>query len=102
MSSLIPTICDRIESNFEVSVLLPFYKKYDEFRSALQTNAPYFERNGIEVIILMDSPQQEEELVALLKQYPFINWKVLINRQPHPWRNPVKVLNVGIKQASKK
>ncbi|MBO9564888.1 MAG: glycosyltransferase [Niastella sp.] len=102
MSSLIPTVCDKIESNFEVSVLLPFYRKYDEFRRALQTNAPYFQRNGIEVIILMDSPQQEDELVVLLKQYPFINWKVLINRQPHEWRNPVKVLNVGIRHASKK
>lgn len=90
-----------IFSNFNVSVILPFYKKLQDFKRILPLNARYFQRNGIEVIIVMDDPEDEENLVSFIKQYPLINWRVIINRQPHPWRNPAKAINVGIRAATK-
>jgi hypothetical protein len=91
-----------IVHNFDVSIVMPFYKKVDEFKKVLPLNAPFFQRNGIEVVISMDDDTQEKELLDLIMQYPFINWSIIINRQKHNWRNPSKAINVGIKNASKK
>ncbi len=88
--------------NFDLSVVIPFYKKLDEFVRVLPLNAPFFQRNGIEVVISMDENSQETGLLELIKSYPFINWRVIVNHQKHAWRNPVKAINVGIKHASKK
>lgn len=92
----------RLEQNFDVSVILPFYKKMAEFRKALPVNAPYFQRNGIEIIICLDEDSEEKELLKFIATYPLINWKVLVNHRKHEWRNPSKTINVGIKHATKK
>lgn len=91
-----------IINNFEVSLVMPFYKKLHEFSKILPLNAPYFQRNGVEVIIVMDESTEVPGLMQLIKHYPFINWKVLVNYTTHEPRNPAKVLNVGIRCASKK
>lgn len=92
----------RVEQNFDVSVILPFYKKMEAFRKALPVNAPYFQRNGIEVIICLDEDSEENELLEFISTYPLINWKVIVNHKKHDWRNPSKTINVGIKGATKK
>ena len=88
--------------NFEVSVVMPFFQKMEEFYQILPLNAPYFQRNGIEVIISMDDDSEQDALIDFIKQYPFINWKVIANHNKHGWRNPTKAINVGIKHATKK
>ena len=88
--------------NFEVSVVMPFYHKLEVFKKVLPKNAPYLQRNGIEVIIVMDGPTEEEGLIELIKQYPFMNWKVILNEKEYESRNPAPVLNVGIRHATKK
>lgn len=88
--------------NFDLSVVIPFYHKMKEFRQVFPKNRKYFERNGIEVVIVLDTPDESQELLDYISQYPFINWKVVINEKPHEWRNPAKPLNVGIRQASKR
>ena len=92
----------QLEQNFDVSVILPFYKKMEEFRKALPMNAFYFQRNGIEVIICLDEDSEEIELLNFISTYSLINWKVIVNHQKHEWRNPSKAINVGIKHANKK
>ena len=87
--------------NFEVSVVMPFYKKLNEFKIVLPKNQPFFQRNGIEVIIVMDEDSEEKSLIKYIRQYPFINWKVIVNHDKHEWRNPSKAINVGIRNASK-
>jgi len=96
------TISNHIFHNFDVSVVMPFFRKMKEFRQVLPLNAYYFQRNGIEVVIAMDEDSEQEELLAFIKQYPFINWKVIANPTKHEWRNPTKAINVGIRHASKK
>lgn len=90
-----------IRCNFNLSIVIPFYKKMKEFRRVFPLNRQYFERNGIEVILVLDCPDEKEELLEYIKGYPFVNWKVIYNEQPHEWRNPAKPINVGIKNASK-
>ena len=88
--------------NFEVSVVMSFYHKLEAFKKVLPKNARYFQRNGIEVVIVLDEPTEQEGLVELIKQYPFINWKVVLNGKGHEPRNHAPVLNVGIRHATKK
>lgn len=93
---------DFINNDFDLSVILAFYNRLEIFKSVLPKNAPFFQRNGIEVIISLDSGNEEEGLISLIKNYPFINWKIIVNDVPHSWRNPCKAWNVGIKHATKK
>lgn len=92
-----PIIC-----NFDVSVVMPFYKKMSEFREIFPRNHHYFERNGIEVVIVLDTPLEKDELLDFVKEYPFVNWRIILNDKPHGWRNPAKPLNVGLRFATKK
>lgn len=89
------------QHNFDVSVVLPFYKKMKVFQRTLAVNSQYFQRNGIEVIIVMDEPSEREAVISTVKKFPLINWRVIINEAPHEWRNPAKAINVGIRHASK-
>lgn len=91
-----------IKENFDVSVVLPYYKKLRDFKITLLKNHFYFQRNGIEVILVLDEPSEQCELLSYLKNYPMINWRVIVNEHPHEWRNPSKAINVGIKNATKK
>lgn len=90
-----------IHCNFNLSIVIPFYKKMKEFRRVFPLNRKYFERNGIEVILVLDCPDEKSELLNYIKQYPFVNWKVIYNDKQHEWRNPAKPINVGIKHATK-
>ncbi len=88
--------------NFDLSIIMSFYKRYEEFARILPQHAPFFQRNGIEVIIAMDEPTEKEKLLELLKKYPLINWKLIVNEQKHEPRNHAPVLNVALKHATKK
>lgn len=88
--------------NFDVSVVMPFYKKLDEFKRIFPHNFPFLSRNGIEVIIAMDESSEEESLLEFIKLYRNINWKIIVNRKKHMWRNPAKAINVGIRHATKR
>lgn len=93
---------ESIEQNFEVSVVMPFYKKLKAFKQVFPKNRKYFERNGIEVIIVVDCPDEKDELLAFIQEYPFVNWRVIYNDNVHDWRNPTKPINVGIRFATKR
>jgi hypothetical protein len=89
------------QHNFDVSVILPFFKKMSVFQRTLAVNCRFLQRNGIEVIIVMDEPTEKEAVIATVKKFPLINWRVIVNEADHEWRNPAKVINVGIRHASK-
>ncbi len=93
---------NRTYHNFDLSIVMPFYKRLEIFKKVLPVNAPYLQRNGIEVIIALDSPEEEAGLIELIKTHPFINWKVIVNDNVHDSRNPAPVLNVAIRHATKK
>jgi len=81
---------------------MPFYKKLKEFKEIFPKNYPFFRKNGVEVIISMDDFTEEEALLDFISNYHEINWKVIVNRKDHEWRNPAKAINVGIRFATKK
>ncbi len=85
---------------FDVSIVMPFYEKLNDFKKVLPKNAQYFQRNGIEIVIVLNDSNEEKDLLKFIKKYPFINFKILINRKSHQKYNYGKVLNVGIRAAS--
>lgn len=87
---------------FDVSVILPFYENLFAFTENLAKNVPHYQRNGIEVIVVIDDPSEEEGLLNFIRAYPFVNWKVIVNRQKQEQKNPSRVINVGIRNSSMK
>lgn len=87
--------------DFDLSIVMPFYKRLDEFKRVFPPKAKYYQRNGIEVVIVADEPTEQKGLLDYIRTYPFINWKVVVNEEDHAWRNPAKAFNVGIRQATK-
>ena len=85
---------------FDVSIIMSLYKEIKDFKRVLHKNVSFFQRNGIEVIIILNEQAEEEELLNFIQQYPLINFKIIINRNKHDYRNHSKVLNVGLRHAS--
>lgn len=84
-----------------VSIILPFYKRTSDLAFSLPFNKDYFSGSNREVVLVVDEPGSEKEVIELVKQYPEIHWKVQLNPNDHEWRNPAKAINVGIRTATK-
>lgn len=69
--------------NFDLSMIIPFYRKMREFRSVFPKNRKYLGRNGIEVVIVLDTPEESQELQDFISQYPFVNWRIVIDVIEH-------------------
>lgn len=82
-----------------LSVVMPYYRKLAEFTRVLPLQHAWLARPDLEVILVMDAPDEEAGLLALLAQYPDVRWSVLVNDRPHPWRPPCKAINVGLRHA---
>lgn len=82
-----------------LSIVIPFYKKLDEFKRILPHNARFFRKEEYEVVLVVDSPSSKEQILDLIALYPEIKWRVLYNSQDHAWRPPTIAINVGIKNA---
>lgn len=89
-------------SDFDLSIVMPFYKCLDKFKRVFASKAKYYERNGIEAVIVADNSTEQESILDYICTYPFINWKVVVNSEDHSERNLAKALNIGIRYASKK
>jgi hypothetical protein len=85
--------------SLDVSIIIPYYNKYDEFKFALDLNKDQFEKVN-EVIIVCDEVIGAEKFTFLLDYN--IKFKVFSNTENHEWRNPAPVINHGLKEASSK
>jgi hypothetical protein len=90
---------DQVIPSLRLSVILPWFRKLEEFRQVLPFNAAAWRRSDLEVILVLDEPSEEGPLLELLRTEPEIGWKVIVNDQPHPWRPPCKAINVGLRHA---
>lgn len=93
---------ENIFNDFNLSIVLPFYKKYLDFAKILPLNSKYLQRNGIEVILILDEPSQIDQVLELVNIYPLINWIVVSSLLDHKWSNQAKAINAGIRSATKK
>ncbi|TQF17721.1 hypothetical protein FJV41_01770 [Myxococcus llanfairpwllgwyngyllgogerychwyrndrobwllllantysiliogogogochensis] len=82
-----------------LSVVMPYFKRIREFQRVLLLNAPYFARPGTEVVIVLDEPSEEGEVMRLVRDFPSIRWRIIVNDFDHPWRPPCRAINVGVRNA---
>lgn len=83
-----------------ISIVIPYFKKLDLFKIALNYNYRFFAGQDREVVLVLDEPSEEKGVLELIKIYSAVNWRVLVNRQKHEWRSPTKAINVGIRHAT--
>lgn len=81
-----------------LSIIIPFYKKWREFKEIWPQNAAQFSRPDVEVIVCLDEPSCEVQLLNIFKQLN-LNIRVIVCREEHLWRSPAKAINVGIKHS---
>jgi endoglucanase len=85
-----------------LSVVLPFYKRLRAFELALKYNHANLQgtpERATEVILVLDEPSEEEAVLQVVRDYPQLTWRVLVNRREHGWRNPAVPINVGLRHA---
>ena len=101
MVDLVRMIAQEVE-DFDLSIIMSCYQRYESLKRVLPHNARFLERNGIEVIIVLDDLEEELQIRSLLEDYPFISWVLIVNDEPHPPRNHAPVLNVGLRYATRR
>lgn len=89
-----------MDASPQLSVIVPFYKKFDELRLVLPYNARFLRGPDVELVLVLDEPSQEAEVLALLDTLPLIRARVIVNDHDHDWRPPCKAINVGIRAAT--
>ena len=83
----------------ELTIILPFYRKLREFKRVLPLNADFFSDPRCEVVVVMDDPQCERQVVELARRHPAVRFRVVVNDRRHDWRPPCRAYNVGIRHA---
>lgn len=81
-----------------LSVVMPFYKRFDLLDRTLLRNARCFSPD-MELVLVADEPSCEAQVLQLAQSWSAFRWTILINRNDHEWRNPSKPINVGIRNA---
>lgn len=83
--------------NFDLSIVVPLGDRLESFVENLPLRTAYYERNGIEVVLLVDEEADCRSLLACIRKYPFISWKVVVGS----WQNSAVAYNEGICQSIK-
>ena len=83
----------------DLSIVLPCYKRSEEFAFALQYNHTQYAM-AKEVIIIFDEIIEDYSKYNFLFLYPNINFVFYINKENHSWRNPAVVINKGLEYAT--
>ena len=58
--------------NFDLSIVILLGDRLETFTDSLSFRKEYYERNGIEVILLVDGRMEYSDLLACIRKYPFI------------------------------
>lgn len=83
-----------------LSVVMPCYRRAADLAVVLPHNARYLGRPDVQLVLVLDDPGDEAEVLALVDQLPLVRARVIVNDVPHPWRSPAKAVNVGIRAAT--
>lgn len=62
--------------DFDLSIVIPLCEQIETFTCTLPLKVKCFERNGIEVVLVIDK-RAECKILDCIQKYPFVNWKVI-------------------------
>jgi hypothetical protein len=83
-----------------LSVVVPFYKRIEDFRRVLPLNQRYLAREDVEVVLVLDEPTEEHAVLDVVRTAAGIRFRVLVNDREHAWRTPCCAINVGVRHAA--
>lgn len=83
--------------NFDLSIVVPLGDRLESFVDSIPLRTNYYERNGIEIVLLVDEESDSRSLLSCIRKYPFISWKVVSGS----WQNSAAAYNEGIRQSIK-
>lgn len=63
---------------FDVSIIIPVYDNPAAFKKMVTNNHSLLQRNGIEVIVVLNETCEGTAITDWLQQYYLINWKVIV------------------------
>ena len=85
---------------FDISIIIPLHNDLAYFKYTLPENVCYFQRNGIEVIVV-SAQKDRKELYTLIEKFHCINWKILLVTDAVN-ENQCQCINTGIRSAHNK
>ena len=80
----------------KLSIVIPFYKRVEDFKLALRFNKKVFSNKDYEIVLCIDEPISVDSIMDIVDKNKDIDWKVIYNENDHEWRNPAPVINSGI------
>lgn len=80
-----------------LSFILPFYRRLAWLKTVFPRNR-CFQSETAEVILVLDEPTQEREVVEFISSQP-VKARIVVNDQDHSWRPPCAAINVGLRHA---
>ena len=83
-----------------LSLIMPCYRKAAELAAVLPHNARWLTRADIEIVLVLDDPSDEAEVLAVVDALPHLRVRVIVNDLPHAWRPPGVAINVGLRAAT--
>lgn len=83
--------------DFDLSIIMLLNKPLNEYAPLSTSMLKYYERNGIEVVIVISGATEQAEIIDYVVSYPFISWKVVVCNE----QISTKAFNIGIRQATK-
>jgi len=85
--------------NFDLSVVMLLDdNRWNTFTMLFPIMDHYYQRNGIEVIVIADHTLEQTTVLTFIKRFSMIDWKVLQCFSD----NPSQRINIGIRQSSKR
>lgn len=87
-------------SEIAISVVLPCFRKFEDFCLALPHNHLFLD-SRVEVVLVLDENSEEMLFLGLVKGFwkNHIRFRVIVNDEKHEWRPPCKAINVGIRNS---
>lgn len=80
-----------------LSFIVPFYRKLSWLKAVMPRNR-CFQSEAVEVVLVLDEPTQEREVVEFV-QAQSVRVRVVVNDHDHDWRPPCAAINVGLRHA---
>jgi GT2 family glycosyltransferase len=85
--------------NFDTSVIIPLGKdRWSGFTQLFPLMAKYYQRNGIEMLLVIDKTIDKDSVLAFIKYFLMIDWKVV----ECDAENPIRQMNIAIHRSEKK
>lgn len=92
----------RIENNFDTSVIF-FVENLLLFAETFSRSYEFLNKNGIEIVLYINSPVDEAAILQHIERWPFVNWKMLSHSTGEKIDHPkFQAMNECINHATKK